>query len=80
MDEEGAQDDGEIETDEEGEYEDVEEAEPWPVGPELQVLDYGKLKTAGDVHDELERTLGELGKWLEVVDGGLERILRGTQS
>ncbi|KAK4704193.1 hypothetical protein P7C70_g2012, partial [Phenoliferia sp. Uapishka_3] len=52
--------------------------QPWPTGPILQPLDYGKLVTPGDVHLELERTLGELGLWLGVVDSGLGRILKGT--
>lgn len=54
--------------------------EPWPSGPPLRPLDYGKLVTPGDVHAELERTLESLGRWLEVVDGGLERILDSTAS
>lgn len=52
----------------------------WPTGPPLQPLDYGKLVTPGDVHLELERTIGELGRWLGVVDSGLARILKGTAS
>ncbi|KAL8280939.1 hypothetical protein RQP46_006618 [Phenoliferia psychrophenolica] len=51
---------------------------PWPTGPPLRPLDYGKLVTPSDVHSELEKTIAELGKWLEVVDGGLARILKGT--
>ncbi|KAI5479509.1 protein-serine/threonine kinase [Pseudohyphozyma bogoriensis] len=51
---------------------------PWPTGPPMRPLDYGKLTTAADVHSELESTIGELGKWLEVVDTGLGRILAGS--
>lgn len=50
----------------------------WPTGPELRPLDYAKLVTPADVHGELERAIKELGVWLEVVDGGLGRILSGT--
>lgn len=86
----GANDDDESDFDDEDEEEDFDEEEDleeeeeeedlWPVGPELRALDYGKLRTKEEVHDELERTLGELGKWLSVVDDGLSRILDGKSN
>lgn len=48
----------------------------WPTGPPLRPLDYAKLSTAEQVHDELEKTIKELGQWLWVVDDGLSRILQ----
>lgn len=50
----------------------------WPEGPDLRPLDYGKLITDSDVHEDLALTIVELGKWLQVVDFGLEKILNGT--
>lgn len=67
----------EYDEDEDVEDEDEEEEDPW-AGPPLRALDYAKLMTTADVEMELETTLGELGRWLEMVDGGLERILGGT--
>lgn len=48
----------------------------WPTGPALRPLDYARLTTQETVHDELERTIDELGQWLGVVDEGLSRILQ----
>jgi hypothetical protein len=47
----------------------------WPEGPKVRPLDYGSLATAADVHAELEKTVGELGRWLEVVHEGLSMAL-----
>lgn len=48
---------------------------PWPSGPPMRSLDYATLVTPGDVHKELEKTIGELGEWLKVVDLGFQRLL-----
>jgi hypothetical protein len=50
----------------------------WTAGPPIRSLDYGNLKTTQDVHEELERTIEELGKWLGVVERGLDKIV-GTR-
>lgn len=47
----------------------------WPTGPPMKSLDYANLVSASDVHSELEKTIGELGEWLKVVDLGFERLL-----
>lgn len=46
---------------------------PWRVKP----LDYAALSTREAVQDELEATLGELGRWLSVVSEGLGRVVGG---
>lgn len=47
------------------------------LGASIRLLDYGKLglMSTQDVGLELERTVAELGRWLEVVEGGLEGLL-----
>ena len=44
-------------------------------GPPIRPLDYAKLVTQKDVVAELERTVADLGKWLEIVDAGLGGML-----
>lgn len=43
--------------------------------PNLYPLDYSRLETSHAVHAELTRTVDELAKWLEVVEGGLTGLL-----
>lgn len=44
-------------------------------GPPIRPLDYARLVTQKDVVAELERTVADLGKWLEIVDAGLGGML-----
>lgn len=50
----------------------------WPLGPPVRPLEYSNLFSRHAVEAELEHTLADLGKWLDVVDDGLARILSGT--
>jgi hypothetical protein len=47
----------------------------WPDGPTVKPLDYAALCTSEDVHADLERTVQDLGQWLNVLDVGLGSLL-----
>lgn len=46
--------------------------------PPIPPLDYAALSTSSEAtHEELERVLRGLGEWLEVLGGGLGKVLSG---
>jgi hypothetical protein len=47
----------------------------WQEGPNVKALNYTALLTSEDVHADLDKTVQDLGQWLNCLDVGLGSLL-----